>query len=81
VLVNSTGSALLATAGTGDVLSGGCGALLAQGLDPLQAGAVGAFLHGVAGRLAAEGATASAAQVLQRWPDAVRAVRTGTLEP
>jgi hydroxyethylthiazole kinase-like uncharacterized protein yjeF len=79
VLVNSTGSPLLATAGTGDVLSGGCGALLAQGLDPLQAGAVGAFLHGVAGTLAADGATASAAQVLERWPDAVRAVRTGRL--
>jgi hydroxyethylthiazole kinase-like uncharacterized protein yjeF len=79
VLVNSTGSPLLATAGTGDVLSGGCGALLAQGLDPLQAGAVGAFLHGVAGTLAADGATSSAAQVLERWPDAVRAVRTGRL--
>jgi hydroxyethylthiazole kinase-like uncharacterized protein yjeF len=81
VLVNSTGSPLLATAGTGDVLSGGCGALLAQGLDPVHAGAVGAFLHGVAGTLAADGGTASAAQVLERWPEAVRAVRTGRLQP
>lgn len=80
VLVNSTGSPVLATAGTGDVLSGGCGALLAQGLEPVYAGAVGAFLHGVAGSLAADGATASATDVLDRWPDAVRAVRTGRLE-
>jgi hydroxyethylthiazole kinase-like uncharacterized protein yjeF len=78
-LVNSTGSPLLATAGTGDVLSGGCGALLAQGLDPLNAGAVGAFLHGVAGTLAADGAMTSAAELLQRWPDAVRAARAGRL--
>jgi hydroxyethylthiazole kinase-like uncharacterized protein yjeF len=80
VLVNSTGSPLLATAGTGDVLSGACGALLAQGLDPLHAGAVGAFLHGLAADLAADGAPTSAAQVLERWPDAVRAVRAGRVQ-
>lgn len=79
VLVNDTGSAVLATAGTGDVLSGGCAALLAQGLDPLQAGAVGAHLHGLAGRLSADGAATSAARLLDAWPDAVRAVRAGTL--
>jgi NAD(P)H-hydrate repair Nnr-like enzyme with NAD(P)H-hydrate dehydratase domain len=62
------------------VLSGGCGALLAQGLDPLHAGAVGAYLHGVAGRLSAGGAWASAAQVLEHWPVAVSAVRAGTLD-
>jgi hydroxyethylthiazole kinase-like uncharacterized protein yjeF len=79
VLVSDSGSTALATAGTGDVLSGGCGALLAQGLDPLHAGAVGAHLHGVAGTLSAEGAATSAAQVLEAWPDAVRAVRAGRL--
>jgi hydroxyethylthiazole kinase-like uncharacterized protein yjeF len=80
VLVNSTGSTVLATAGTGDVLSGACGALLAQGLDALHAGAVGAYLHGVAGTLSAHGAPTSASRVLELWPDAVRAVRTGRLE-
>jgi NAD(P)H-hydrate repair Nnr-like enzyme with NAD(P)H-hydrate dehydratase domain len=80
-LVNSTGSTVLATAGTGDVLSGACGALLAQGLDPLHAGAVGAYLHGVAGSLSAQGAPTSASRVLDRWPDAVRVVRTGRMEP
>ena len=54
-LVNPTGTPWLATAGTGDVLSGLAGALLAQGLEPAWAGAVAAFLHGLAARLAAAG--------------------------
>jgi ADP-dependent NAD(P)H-hydrate dehydratase / NAD(P)H-hydrate epimerase len=53
VLVNPTGTPWLATAGTGDVLSGLAGALLAQGLEPAQAGIAAAYLHGMAGRLAA----------------------------
>ena len=53
VLVNPTGTPWLATAGSGDVLSGLAGALLAQGLVPAQAGLAGAYLHGLAGRLAA----------------------------
>ena len=55
VLVNPTGTPWLATAGSGDVLSGLTGALLAQGLAPAQAGLAGAYLHGLAGRLAAAG--------------------------
>ena len=54
-LVNPTGTPWLATAGTGDVLSGLAGALLAQGLEPAWAGAVAAYLHGLAARLAAAG--------------------------
>jgi hydroxyethylthiazole kinase-like uncharacterized protein yjeF len=53
VLVNPTGTPWLAAAGSGDVLSGLTGALLAQGLTPAQAGLAGAYLHGLAGRLAA----------------------------
>jgi ADP-dependent NAD(P)H-hydrate dehydratase / NAD(P)H-hydrate epimerase len=56
VLVSPTGTPWLATAGSGDVLSGLAGALLAQGLAPAQAGLAGAYLHGLAGRLAAAGA-------------------------
>jgi hydroxyethylthiazole kinase-like uncharacterized protein yjeF len=75
--VNTTGSALLATAGTGDVLSGGVGALLARGLSPLDAGSVGAFLHGRAAALStgcvtSSAVTTSAALVLEAWPAAVR---------
>jgi hydroxyethylthiazole kinase-like uncharacterized protein yjeF len=54
-LVNATGTPWLATAGTGDVLSGLAGALLAQGLDPAEAGMTAAFLHGFAARRAAAG--------------------------
>ena len=50
--LSATGDARLATAGTGDVLSGIIGALLAQGCDPLDAAAAGAWLHG---RAALEG--------------------------
>ena len=52
VLVSTTGDARLATAGTGDVLSGTIAALLAQGVPALRAAAGGAFLHGRAGALA-----------------------------
>ncbi|MBV9384506.1 MAG: NAD(P)H-hydrate dehydratase [Streptosporangiaceae bacterium] len=60
VLVNTTGTPWLATAGTGDVLSGLAGALLAQGLLPPQAAIVAAYLHGLAARLAATGDLAPA---------------------
>ncbi len=46
--LSTTGDARLATAGTGDVLSGIIGALLAQGCDPFDAAAGGAWLHGQA---------------------------------
>ena len=55
VFVNTTGTPWLATAGSGDVLSGLAGALLAQGLLPPQAGIAAAYLHGLAGRFAAAG--------------------------
>ena len=51
VLVSIAGDQRLATAGTGDVLAGIIGALLACGVDPLRAAAGGAFLHGRAGAL------------------------------
>jgi NAD(P)H-hydrate epimerase len=54
VHVNPTGTPALATAGTGDVLTGMIGTLLAQGLTPLDAARVGAYWHGRAGRIAAE---------------------------
>jgi hydroxyethylthiazole kinase-like uncharacterized protein yjeF len=53
VLINTTGTSWLATAGTGDVLAGLAGALLAQGLAAPQAAVAGAYLHGLAARIAA----------------------------
>lgn len=53
VAVSRGDSPGLASAGTGDVLSGVIAALLAQGLKPLEAAAAGVLLHARAGRLAA----------------------------
>jgi NAD(P)H-hydrate epimerase len=51
--VNRGGAAALATAGTGDVLSGVIGAYLAKGMDPFHAACAGVFVHAAAGRIAA----------------------------
>jgi ADP-dependent NAD(P)H-hydrate dehydratase / NAD(P)H-hydrate epimerase len=73
VSVNPTGTSWLATAGSGDVLSGLAGALLAQGLTTADAGIVAAYLHGLAGRLAADGAPIGASDLIRALPDAIRA--------
>lgn len=52
VQVNTRGGPGLASGGTGDVLAGLLGALLAQGLPPLEASLLGVHLHGLAGDLA-----------------------------
>lgn len=75
VRVNSTGTGWLATAGSGDVLSGLCGSLLAAGLSAFDAGSVGAYLHGLAGRLAADGAPVGAHDVAEAVRVAWRDVR------
>ena len=77
VRVNSAHTPLLATAGSGDVLSGLSGALLAGGLSPLDAGSVGAFLHGLSGLIAADepAAPISALDLVEHLPEAMRAVR------
>jgi hydroxyethylthiazole kinase-like uncharacterized protein yjeF len=73
--VNATGTPWLATAGSGDVLSGLAGALLAQGVLPARlAGAAAAFLHGLAGRLAARDAPIGAADIITALPEAIRLV-------
>ena len=74
VLVNPTGSSWLATAGSGDVLSGLAGSLLAQGATPALAAAAAAYLHGMAGRLAARDAPIAAADIIAAIPAAIRAV-------
>jgi len=56
-VINTSGTPALATAGSGDVLSGMVGALLARGASPLEAGALGAYLHGLAGEAAASDLT------------------------
>jgi hydroxyethylthiazole kinase-like uncharacterized protein yjeF len=51
-VVNPTGGAELATAGSGDVLTGIISGLLARGLGPFEAAAAGAYVHGRAGDVA-----------------------------
>ena len=53
VMFNPTGNAGMATAGSGDVLTGIITGLLAQGYQPKEACMVGVYLHGLAGDLAA----------------------------
>jgi hydroxyethylthiazole kinase-like uncharacterized protein yjeF len=67
--VNPTGTPALATAGTGDVLSGCIGALLAAGLEAPEAAAIGAYLHGRAGQIA--GYPLIAHDVLDALPAAI----------
>jgi len=80
VLVNSTGTSWLATAGTGDVLSGLAGALLAQGLAVPEAAAAAAFLHGIAARRAAAGLVPGAAGLIPAGAGAA-GMRPGGMGP
>ncbi|MBI4238711.1 MAG: NAD(P)H-hydrate dehydratase [Deltaproteobacteria bacterium] len=54
VLINPTGNPGMATAGSGDVLTGVLTGLLAQGMPPREATCAAVYLHGMAGDLAAE---------------------------
>ncbi|KOG49883.1 bifunctional ADP-dependent NAD(P)H-hydrate dehydratase/NAD(P)H-hydrate epimerase [Streptomyces decoyicus] len=76
VRVNPTGTGWLATAGSGDVLSGVTGSLLAAGLTARDAGSAGAYLHGLAARRAAgpAGAPILASEVAGQLADAWRDV-------
>jgi len=77
VRINPTGSPVLATAGTGDVLTGTIGGLLARGLEPFDAAWAGAYLHGIAGILAGRdhGEGSVAGDVVDRLPEAGELVR------
>ncbi|WP_026877445.1 bifunctional ADP-dependent NAD(P)H-hydrate dehydratase/NAD(P)H-hydrate epimerase [Jiangella gansuensis] len=76
VRANPTGTAALAAAGTGDVLAGLAGSLLAAGSDPLDAGSTAAYVHGLAGRRAAEvSGYPSAGDVLEQLPAVLRDLR------
>nr|WP_221376820.1 NAD(P)H-hydrate dehydratase [Actinoplanes polyasparticus] len=71
-LVNPSGTSALATAGSGDVLAGLLGSLLAAGLPPEQAAAAAAYVHGLAGRRAAAGGPVTAPDIAAALRPTVR---------
>lgn len=75
IIVNPTGDPGMATAGSGDVLTGLIAALLSQGLSCKDAASLGAFLHGLAGEHAADELTSYgmlASDITFHFPEAFR---------
>ncbi len=73
--INKTGNPGMATAGSGDVLSGMIGAFLGQGLDNFSACKYAVYLHGLAGDLAAKEKTQIsmiASDIIDKIPEAVK---------
>ncbi len=72
--INSTGNAGMATAGTGDVLTGMISAFLAQGLSPQNAAILGVYMHGLTGDIVSEKKgqiSLIASDIVKAIPDAV----------
>ncbi|MCY3724702.1 MAG: NAD(P)H-hydrate dehydratase [Candidatus Poribacteria bacterium] len=82
--INSTGNPGMATGGMGDVLTGVIAGLMAQGIPSESAAALGVYLHGLSGDIAAErfgrhGLIAS--DVLKTVPEAILTIAPGLLRP
>lgn len=77
VYINPTGNPGMATAGTGDVLSGIIAGFLSQGLSAKDSSILGVYLHGMAGDIAAENLSQTAliaGDLLKYFPDAVKKI-------
>jgi len=75
IFINNTGNPGMATAGSGDVLSGIVGAFLAQGLDAFSAAKYATHIHGLAGDIAAKDKTQIgliASDIISRIPIALK---------
>jgi NAD(P)H-hydrate epimerase len=76
-VVTLTGGPELATAGTGDVLTGVIAGLVAQGVEPFAAAATGAYVHGRAAQAAPEAPDIVASDLVSALPRTLQALRTG----
>jgi NAD(P)H-hydrate epimerase len=79
LFINETGNPGMATAGSGDVLSGIIGGLLAQGLTPSDASLLGVWLHGGSGdsyRDARGEESLTATSLIERLPESIRRLTT-----
>jgi hydroxyethylthiazole kinase-like uncharacterized protein yjeF len=76
-IINPTGGPALATAGTGDVLTGVIASLLAQGVEPFRAAATGAYVHGRAADLASDTPDIVASDLVDALPRTLHELRNG----
>lgn len=77
-LINPTGNPGMSSAGSGDVLTGMIGALIGQGLKPVEAAAVGVFLHGLSADIAASVKgqySLIATDIIESIPEAFKGLR------
>lgn len=75
IYINKTGNPGMATAGSGDVLSGIIGAFLAQGLNAFSAAKYAVYIHGLAGDLTADEKTQLgmiASDIIEKIPEAIK---------
>jgi ADP-dependent NAD(P)H-hydrate dehydratase / NAD(P)H-hydrate epimerase len=79
IVINPTGSAALAKAGSGDILTGILAAFLAQGLEVFEAAYCACYIHGLAGDIAAQSLgerSVNASHLLQTIPQALLEIST-----
>jgi len=82
LVLNATGNPGMATAGAGDVLTGTIAGLIAQGVDAEEAAALGCYLHGLAGDVAARRLGMRgliAGDIVRALPAAIMALESGAL--